>query len=89
MGLLKSPSEAVFDDLSCPPSLLRPMPTELELTQNILAGAYILRGRLDDLIDLAKGEVGLLKVEAEPVDPIMVLKQVASQTLEIYYEIVV
>jgi len=51
----------------------------LRLAQNILDGCHSLEVKLDKLFDLAKGEAGALKLELEPLDPLPLLQNVASQ----------
>jgi len=41
---------------------------EYSLAKNILVGAHSLRNHLDELMDLVNGEVGLLRVNLEPLD---------------------
>jgi len=42
---------------------------EHRLAKNILDGAHSLNSHLDELLELAKGEMGLLKVNPEPLEP--------------------
>jgi len=49
------------------------------LAQNILNGCHSLEARLDELFDLAKGEVGTLKLKLESLDPLPLLQNVASR----------
>jgi Osmosensitive K+ channel histidine kinase len=51
----------------------------LTLAQNILAGCHNLEAKLAELFDLAKGELGTLKLELEPLDPLLLLQNVTSQ----------
>ncbi|MBE0479783.1 MAG: PAS domain S-box protein [Dehalococcoidia bacterium] len=45
------------------------------LARNISRGASNLNSRIDELLDLAKGEVGTLSVKMEPVNPLQLLKE--------------
>ena len=46
----------------------------LDIVKTINTGASALRARIDELLDLAKGEVGILEVEAGPVDLLQMLR---------------
>jgi signal transduction histidine kinase len=48
----------------------------LRLAQNILHGCHNLEARLQELFDLAKGEIGALKLELEPLDPLPLLQNI-------------
>ncbi len=48
---------------------------QLNLAQNIVKGAANLSNRIDELLDLAKGEVGILEIVAEPVDLFQMLQE--------------
>lgn len=52
---------------------------EFQLIKNILDGAHILNGHLNELLELAKGEVGILQVNPEPLEPGEVIQGLASQ----------
>lgn len=51
----------------------------LRLVQNILDSCHSLEAKLGELFDSAKGEVGILKLELEPLDPLPLLQDVASR----------
>ncbi len=48
------------------------------LAQNINQGASNLNQRIDELLDLARGEVGLLHLNSEPVDAGQLLKEIVN-----------
>jgi len=50
------------------------------LSRNIHSGALQLQRRIDQLLDLAKSEVGLLKLRLVPVDLLELIKDVAAYT---------
>lgn len=52
---------------------------EFQLAKNILDGVHILNGHLNELLELAKGELGILKVNPEPLEPGEVIQGLASQ----------
>jgi PAS domain S-box-containing protein len=49
----------------------------LSLASNINQGASRLNNRIDELLDLAKGEMGMLQLNLKPVDPLQLLHTVA------------
>jgi PAS domain S-box-containing protein len=52
----------------------------LSLARNISRGADNLNSRIDELLDLARGEVGTLQLNAEQVDPLPLLRE-AGETV--------
>ncbi|WP_158513504.1 PAS domain-containing sensor histidine kinase [Dehalogenimonas formicexedens] len=50
------------------------------LSRNIRSGALQLQQRIDQMLDLAKSEVGLLKLKLRPVDLVELIKDVAMYT---------
>ena len=44
------------------------------LAKNIRQGAHNLNDRIDELLDLARGEVGMLKLRTEPIDLLRLLR---------------
>jgi len=50
----------------------------LSLVRNIYRGASDLNGRIDELLDIARGELGMLRVDLKPVDPRQLLQEVAA-----------
>jgi len=48
------------------------------LARNISRGANNLNSRIDELLDLAKGEVGMLQLNPEPVDLVPLLREVVE-----------
>ena len=53
--------------------------TMLGLAQNINQGATNLDRRIDELLDLAKGEVGTLRLNLEPIDPMQLLQAIVNE----------
>ena len=49
-----------------------------DLAQNISQGAYNLNQRIDELLDLARGEVGMLHLNPEPVDSGQLLRSIVD-----------
>jgi signal transduction histidine kinase len=50
-----------------------------QLAQNIYRGALDMNDRLDDLVDIARGEVGALKLRNEPLNMVGVIAQMARE----------
>ncbi len=50
----------------------------LSLARNISRGASNLNSRIDELLDLAKGEIGMLQLKDEPLDASPLLREVAE-----------
>jgi len=50
----------------------------LSLARNISRGANSLNSRIDELLDLARGEVGMLQLNPEPVDLLPLLREVGE-----------
>jgi PAS domain S-box-containing protein len=48
----------------------------LSFARNINRGALNLNSRIDELLDLAKGEIGMLQLKAEPLDVLQLLREV-------------
>lgn len=53
--------------------------TLLNLAQNIHQGAINLDHRIDELLDLAKGEIGILRINLEPIDPKQLLQKIYDE----------
>jgi signal transduction histidine kinase len=53
--------------------------TSLRLAKNISRGASNLSGRIDELLDLAKGEIGMLKLKREYIDVLQLLQEVVEE----------
>ncbi len=49
------------------------------LAQNISHGANNLNRRIDELLDLAKGEVGMLRLNPEPMNPVQLLQRIVDE----------
>ena len=52
--------------------------TLLKVAQNISRGASSLNSRIDELLDLARGEVGMLQIKPEQVDVLQQLQEVVE-----------
>ncbi len=72
---LKSPitpvvtaSELLIEELKEEPAL--------SLAQSISKGAYNLNHRIDELLDLARGEVGMLRLNPGPVDSVRLVQEI-------------
>lgn len=50
----------------------------LSLARNISRGASNLNSRIDELLDLAKGEIGMLQLKDEPLDASQLLREVTE-----------
>ena len=50
----------------------------LSLARNISRGASNLNSRIDELLDLAKGEIGMLQLKIEPLEALQLLREVAE-----------
>jgi len=50
----------------------------LSLARNISRGASNLNSRIDELLDLAKGEIGMLQLKMEPLDVLQLLGEVVE-----------
>ncbi len=51
----------------------------LKLANNIREGAVIMDARIDTLLDLARGELGILQLNRAQIDPLPLLHEVASE----------
>lgn len=51
------------------------------LAKNVYRGASDMNDRLDDLLDVAKGEVGILRLSMEDIDPTPFIHQIAEEML--------
>ena len=57
---------------------------EYRLAKNILDGAHSLSNRLNELLQLAKGEMGLLEVSAEPLEPESLIRRLADRCASMF-----
>ncbi len=55
----------------------------LDLAENINQGASNLNQRIDELLDLARGEIGMLRLNPEPVDPLPLLQRIAREEMPV------
>jgi len=55
----------------------------LDLAQNINQGAYNLNQRIDELLDLARGEIGMLRLEPETVNSGQLLKGIVDSLMPV------
>ena len=53
----------------------------LRLTRNLNRGAYNLNNRIDELLDLAKGELGMLELKLRPVDVARLLREAVTDMM--------
>jgi PAS domain S-box-containing protein len=74
---LKTPLTPV---LASSDSLLAELQDErlLSLARNISRGAQNLNKRIEELLDLARGEVGILELNLEPIDLVQILREAAD-----------
>ncbi|MDP2918676.1 MAG: HAMP domain-containing sensor histidine kinase [Dehalococcoidia bacterium] len=49
------------------------------LAKNIYRGALDMNDRLDDLMDTARGEVGMLRLRNEPMNMLLIIRQMAEE----------
>ncbi|GAG29460.1 unnamed protein product, partial [marine sediment metagenome] len=52
--------------------------TLLRVAQNISRGAANLNSRIDELLDLARGEIGMLQIKPEQVDVLQLIREVVE-----------
>ena len=74
---LKTPLTSVLASSDLLASELHDEPL-LSLARNISQGASSLNSRIDELLDLARGEVGMLQLKLEPVDLLQLLRETAD-----------
>jgi PAS domain S-box-containing protein len=74
---LKTPLTPVMASSELLAAELREEPL-LSLARNINRGAANLNNRIDELLDLARGEMGMLQLKLEPVDLERLLREVAD-----------
>ena len=74
---LKTPLTPMLISSQVLTSELREEPL-LSLARNISRGASNLNSRIDELLDLAKGEIGMLQLKVEPLDASQLLREVAE-----------
>ena len=53
----------------------------LDLANSVCRGANRLNSRIDELMDLAKGEVGMIQLSPRLLDPLTVLQEIARDTV--------
>lgn len=75
---LKTPLTPLLISSQVLESELKDEPLLLTLARNISRGATNLNSRIDELLDLAKGEVGILQLKIEPSDILQLLREVAE-----------
>jgi PAS domain S-box-containing protein len=74
---LKTPLTPMFISSQVLASELKEEPL-LSLARNISRGASNLNSRIDELLDLAKGEIGMLQLKVEPLEASQLLREVAE-----------
>ena len=55
----------------------------LDLAQNISQGAYNLNQRIDELLDLARGEIGMLRLERQSIDARQMLRGIVDSVMPV------
>jgi PAS domain S-box-containing protein len=58
----------------------------LGLATNISRGALNLNSRIDELLDMAKGEIGMLRLKAEPLDVLQLLREVVDYVSPVAFD---
>jgi signal transduction histidine kinase len=58
----------------------------LGLATNIRRGALNLNSRIDELLDMAKGEIGMLRLKAEPLDILQLLREVVDYVSPVAFD---
>jgi len=58
-------------------------PTLLKLANNVARGASNLNSRIDELLDLAKGEIGMLHLKPEEVDVLQLLREIIDDVASV------
>ena len=58
----------------------------LGLATNISRGALNLNSRIDELLDMAKGEIGMLRLKAEPIDVLRLLREVVDYVSPVAFD---
>jgi len=74
---LKTPLTSILASSDLLLARLREGPL-LSLAKNIGRSASDLNGRIDELLDLARGEVGMLQLKLEPVDLLQLVREIAE-----------
>ncbi len=74
---LKTPLTPILASVDSLLSQLHQEP-QISLASNISRGAETLRRRIDELLDLAKGEIGMLQLELEWIDLLPILRDSAQ-----------
>ncbi len=74
---LKTPLTPILSSSELLASELHEEPL-LSVARNIHRGASNLNSRIDELLDLARGEMGMLQVNPEPVDAVPLLRGIAD-----------
>jgi signal transduction histidine kinase len=74
---LKPPLTPVLSSSELLYSELREEPW-MSIAENIHRGALNLSNRIDELLDLARVEIGTLRIDPKPVDPLPLLKRIAD-----------
>jgi two-component system, OmpR family, aerobic respiration control sensor histidine kinase ArcB len=59
----------------------------LSLAQNISRGAHTLDSRINELLDLARGEIGMLKLKPEQIDVLPMLQEITHNTMPLASEL--
>ena len=54
------------------------------ISQNLYEGACALNKRIDELLDIARGEIGMLSINPEPCDIIKVVRKISDEMLYLF-----
>ncbi len=54
------------------------------ISQNLYEGACALNRRVDELLDIARGEIGMLDIKTEPCDIIKLVKKISDEMLYLF-----
>jgi signal transduction histidine kinase len=77
---LKTPLTTILATSELLVDQLKLAPWDL-LANNVLRGAENLNKRIDELIDLAKGEIGILKINLAHMIPAKLINEIVSENL--------
>jgi signal transduction histidine kinase len=75
---LKTPITPILASSDLLTELLHEGPL-LKLAKNIREGALTMNNRIDTLLDLAKGELGMLQLKIDRLDPLPLLQDIATE----------
>jgi len=79
---LKTPLTPVIASIDALATRLKEEPW-VSLARNVERGAEKLNDRIDELLDIARGEADMLKVNLKPLKPLPLLRQIAGEMAEV------